>query len=233
MAACAGVSAAPTSAPRRAALSIGADAPRARVVAFDVDGTLTTRDCVVPFLRTVAGGGLSLAAGIARRAGAVAVAGLLRDRDRMKVVSSAAVFAGRSVADVEVLGRSFALRVLGEWIRPDTLSALRAHHAAGAEIVLVSASYGLYLRPLADQLSVHHVIATELESDGPLFSGRLQGGNCRGEEKLRRLHAWLADRYGERGNVELWAYGDSPGDAAMLADADHPVWVTRSRVPLP
>lgn len=203
-----------------------------RVVAFDVDGTLTTRDCVVPFLRTVVGTA-SLSAGLVRRLPAVAPAALRRDRDRMKALASATVFAGRRVEEVDAIARSFALRVLGEWIRPDTLAALNAHRTAGAEIVLVSASYGLYLRPLAERVPVDHVIATELESNGAVFSGRLEGGNCRGDEKRRRLHAWLDARHGGRANVELWAYGDSPGDAAMLADADHPVWVTRSRVPLP
>ena len=36
--------------------------------------------------------------------------------------------------------------------------------------------------------------------------------------------------------VDVWAYGDSPGDRELLADADHPVWadvVLASPEPVP
>ena len=57
-------------------------------------------------------------------------------------------------------------------------------------------------------------------------SGRLDGPNCRGPEKVRRLREWF-DRQGlDRADLTLWAYGDSSGDRELLAWADHPVWVT-------
>ena len=69
-------------------------------------------------------------------------------------------------------------------------------------------------------------MATELEVDADgRCTGALVGGNCRGPEKVRRLHAWLDAHHGGRDAVELWAYGDSPGDRELLAAADRPVWV--------
>ncbi len=55
--------------------------PITRVAAFDVDGTLTRRDCVVPFLRRVAGTRL-LTQGMLRQG--VAVSGAAARRDRMR-----------------------------------------------------------------------------------------------------------------------------------------------------
>jgi phosphoserine phosphatase len=46
-----------------------------------------------------------------------------------------------------------------------------------------------------------------------------------------RLQAWLDARFGPGADVELWAYGDSPGDAELLAMADHPTWVGRRALP--
>ena len=75
------------------------------------------------------------------------------------------------------------------------------------------------------------MLGTELAvDDDGLLTGALAGANCRGVEKVRRLHAWLRERHGDRANVEVWAYGDSPGDRELLADADHAVWV---RGPMP
>ena len=56
----------------------------------------------------------------------------------------------------------------------------------------------------------------EVGSDGRL-TGRLLGANCRGPEKLRRLHDWFGGA-----PATLWAYGDSAGDRELLAAAHHP-----------
>jgi phosphatidylglycerophosphatase C len=194
------------------------------VAAFDVDGTLTTRDCVVPFLRRVAGS-RGLTAGLLRSARDVVPALARRDRDRLKAIASEIVFAGRPIADVEARADEFAAEVARSWLRDHVVDVLRGHQRRGDHVVLVSASYGVYLRPLGARLAVADVIGTELVVDGGACTGALDGGNCRGAAKVVRLHRFLADRFGGRDRVTLWAYGDSPGDAAMLADADHPIWV--------
>ncbi len=75
------------------------------------------------------------------------------------------------------------------------------------------------------QLGADVVIATRLEvAPNGSLTGRYDGENCRGEEKLRRLQAWA----GELGPTErLWAYGNSRGDLRMLAAADVGVNVGR------
>lgn len=80
--------------------------PPTVVAAFDVDGTLTTRDCVVPFLREVAGVA-ALAAVAARRAPQVGLAALRRDRDTLKELAIGA-FAGRDAEQVDEAGRRYA-----------------------------------------------------------------------------------------------------------------------------
>jgi phosphatidylglycerophosphatase C len=194
------------------------------VAAFDVDGTVTRRDCVVPFLRRV-GGTVPVAGRLALACGAIVPALARRDRDTLKAAAARAAFAGRRYADVEADGREFAAFVHHAWLRPDVVDRLGWHRDGGHDVVLVSASFGVYVRPLGETLDVTGVVATELvvDVDGRC-TGDLLGGNCRGEAKLRRLHAWLDDHRGGRAAVEVWAYGDSPGDRDLLADADHAVW---------
>jgi phosphatidylglycerophosphatase C len=65
--------------------------------------------------------------------------------------------------------------------------------------------------------------------DRGVLTGALDGPNCRGTEKVVRLHEWLGAHVGGRTAVELIAYGDSSGDRELLADADIAHWVGRYR----
>jgi len=198
------------------------------VAAFDVDGTLTVRDCVRPFLVRVAGWpGVSRA--VLSRPLAAFTAAARRDRDRLKELIVGGVFRGRNVAQVEALGELFAEQVHDGWLRADMVARLRWHQRAGHRIVLVSASLGPYLRPLGRRLGVDDVLCAEPRRVGEEFADGLAGANCRAAEKVRRLDAWLLDRSLDQSTV--WAYGDSAGDRELLARADHSLLVTRSLVP--
>lgn len=197
------------------------------VAAFDVDGTLTSRDCVVPFLRRfVLRRSVVVSALRQVREGAVAVG--RRDRDRLRIAATSAVLAGVAVRDLDERAADFAASIVANRLRDDTVGRLRWHVGQGHRVVLVSASYEVYLRPLAEHLGAEAVLGTRLEIDtGDVCTGRLAGRNCRAAEKVHRLDEWLALEGIERTDVDLWAYGDSPGDRELLAAADHPVWVDR------
>lgn len=198
---------------------------RPTVAAFDVDGTLTTRDCVTPFLvRTVP---LRAALALMRHPAVVAGALVHRDRDRLKEVVCTA-FAGLDGAALDTEGAAFSLEVERRWLREDTLARLRRHLELGHRVVLVSASLEEYLLPLGRRLGVDGVVGTRLERVDGRLTGRLDGPNCRAGEKVTRLTPWLAEN--DLADAVLWAYGDSQGDRELLERADHPVWVRGVRI---
>jgi phosphatidylglycerophosphatase C len=196
------------------------------VAAFDVDGTLTTRDCVTPFLyRTVRA---RAAIVLLRRPVAVARAIVRRDRDSLKATVCQA-FAGMDATTVDAEGSAFAEEIERRWLRTDTVARLRQHRELGHAVVLVSASLDPYLVPFGSSIGAAGVVCTELERDAyGVLTGRLAGPNCRGPEKVRRLESWLAAS--GLADAVVWAYGDSAGDDALLARADHPVRVGRGPV---
>lgn len=207
-------------------------AHRADVAAFDVDGTLTVRDCVRPFLLRV-GGWPAVSKALLRKPGATLGALARRDRDRFKELLVGGVLRGRKIEQVEALGEEFAEQVVADWLRPDTLDRMRWHQRAGHRIVLVSASLSPYLRPMGRRLGVDDVLCAEPLRAGDEFADGLDGANCRAQEKVRRLEEWLVASQLE--DATVWAYGDSAGDRELLARADHPMLVkgtTISAVPV-
>jgi phosphatidylglycerophosphatase C len=155
-----------------------------------------------------------------------------RDRDGLKAAAAAAAFTGQPIERVQEIADDFARSVHSSGLRDDIVAKLDSHRDRGDTVVLVSASFEVYLRPLAELLGADDVLAARLEvgPDGRL-TGLLAGPNCRGPEKVVRLHAWLDERVGGRTGAHVTAYGDSAGDRELLADADVAHWVGRGAMP--
>ena len=193
------------------------------VAAFDFDGTLSTRDNFLPYLRIVAG-----TRDLVRAIGAAApaLAASRRDpsqRDVAKAILVRGTVAGRSEAYLRDVGNRYARLVVARHLAPDTMARLEQHRAGGHDIVLVSASLHVYLDPIAELLGADAVLATALEVDADgRCTGEIVGANVRGVEKVRRLDAWLAGR-----DAVIHAYGDSSGDDELLARAHHGTRVDR------
>ena len=197
--------------------------PRRATVAFDLDKTLTIRDCVLPFFMRVMGR-RHLASLFMRNVHHVIRYIVKRDRDGLKEFSVRLIFAGRSVGDVRALGDDFAQHIVNHWMRSDTCAVMKWHQQQGDDLVLVTASLSPYVKPLAASMGISSVLCSELVIDGSEFTGELAEGNCRGAEKARRLAQWLQNRHLD------YAYGDSAGDDAMLALATTAVRVGRRDV---
>jgi phosphatidylglycerophosphatase C len=196
---------------------------RCVVAAFDFDGTISRRDSLLPFLVAVRGR-RAVAAALARLTPQLLLMALGRDdRDVTKERLLHALLAGHPATELWASGEAHASALLSR-LRPATLERVRWHREQDHQLVMISASPTVYLEPLAAELGFDAVLATGLEVDGTgRLTGRLDGGNVRGPEKVARLRAWL----GSRPVDELWAYGDSRGDRELLAAADHAFRVGR------
>jgi HAD superfamily hydrolase (TIGR01490 family) len=196
------------------------------VAAFDFDGTLTTGGSVLPFLaavsdrRTVVNAIAALWPGLLH--GAV-VAGTVADRNKERLFER--VLAGVSIEHLTSVSSGFAPDHLARHRRDDVRSWFDWHRSRGDRVVIVSASPECYVGEAGALLGADGVIATRLEvaANGSL-TGRYDGKNCRGDEKLRRLRAWIDE---EEPTGRLWAYGNSRGDLRMLSAADVGVNVGR------
>jgi phosphatidylglycerophosphatase C len=203
--------------------------PGARpLAAFDLDGTLTRRDTLLPFLIRAVGRDRAYRALVASSlplARAAALGGAHRDVAKAAVLHR--VLAGLRLAALTEAAESFADHVVAHGLRPDVTARVDWHRAEGHELVLVSASPELYVTPIGRRLGFDEVLATRLEVDADdRLTGRMLGSNCRGPEKVARLREWRSDAL-----VIAFAYGDSTGDREMLAMAATGVKVGRRHGP--
>ncbi len=191
--------------------------PQATVVAaFDFDGTISTGDSLQYFLRGVLGWPRYLLALLLASPWLLACALHLTDRHHAKQRLLQVSLGGTEIERAERWAATFATEVLPTLLRPEMLARFAWHQAQGHRTVLVSASPSLYLKPWAERMGFDAALCTELERADGRYTGRLASCNCWGPEKVRRLEAW----WGASTPTRLYAYGDSRGDAEMLARAD-------------
>jgi HAD superfamily hydrolase (TIGR01490 family) len=196
------------------------------VAAFDFDGTLTEGGSVFEFLCAVSGRRTVYAAAAslsARLAHAALAGGTVADVTKEELFER--VLTGTPVARLEEVAAEFAPAHLARHGRPDVRARFDWHRQRGDRLVVVSASLDAYVRVAGEILGADDVVATRLAADQGVLTGRYEGANCRGEEKVRRLRQWIDRSGGSDG--PLWAYGNSRGDLRMLRAADVGVNVGR------
>ena len=185
------------------------------LVAFDFDGTLTWKDSFLAFLAWRAGRG-AYVAGLAALAPAVASYLVHRDRGRLKAAAARRFLAGATRAELERDAQRFAADHGRPLLRPDAVQAWRRWQGQGARLAIVTASPETLVAPIARALGADLLIGTRLAFDAEgRATGALDGANCRGPEKVRRLR----EAFGDDVRLEA-AYGDTDGDREMLALAE-------------
>jgi phosphatidylglycerophosphatase C len=185
------------------------------VAAFDFDGTLTWRDTLLPFLHRLLGTPTLLWVLFICSPWLIAYALRLTSNHRAKAVLLQASLAGRTQAEVQRCAQAFVREYLPLQWRPWAMHQLVQHQQLGHRCIIVSASTSLYMHLAGASLGVDAVLCTEMEVVDGRYTGRMVTANCHGEEKVRRLQAWLATEFGAAAPA-LHAYGDTSGDRPML-----------------
>ena len=195
------------------------------IAAFDFDGTLTTRDSFLAFIKWACGP-VSYYAGFLSSAPQLILMLLhLYPNWKAKERIFAHFFKGWQYSWFRALGEEFA-SVLDTMRNEATIQRLQEHVERGDTVYIVSASMPEWITPWCSKLGVNHVLATEVEvDDNGRLTGRFKTPNCFGQEKVNRL----LQAEPHREDYLLTAYGDSRGDRELLALADEGINVKASQ----
>jgi phosphatidylglycerophosphatase C len=192
------------------------------VALFDLDGTLTWRDTLLPFL-------LGFMVRHPLRIFRLwrlpfALAGYWQDRDRGTLKSRVIrmIMGGVRRSVIEAWADTFVGNLTPKHrFRPLALAVLEAHRAAGDHLVLLSASPDLYVPLIGRLLGFERTLCTEIEWQDDRLDGHLKTPNRRGEEKLCCL-TWLREQYL---GLPIIAYGNSASDLDHMRHADRALLV--------
>ena len=186
--------------------------PKAKLFAFDFDGTLTTRDTLIEFIRYACGTVRFLLGFLLYSPLLVLMKLRLYSNGKAKQKVFAHFFKGMTIDKFDTLCQDFA-STHRHLLRPEVVSQLEQALSEGAEVLIVSASIDNWVQPFFPKVKV---LGTQIEVIDGRLTGRFLTPNCYGQEKVRRILTLHPDRSA----YHLTAYGDSRGDRKMLAFAD-------------
>ncbi|HET9578386.1 MAG TPA: HAD family hydrolase [Usitatibacter sp.] len=117
----------------------------------------------------------------------------------------------------------FMHRKIRPMIFPRAKALIERH--SDALTAIVTATNRFITEPIAAELGVPNLLATDIEEVDGLFTGRPRGTPTFREGKIRRVDEWLADMGHRLEDFESWFYSDSLNDLPLLERVDNPIAV--------
>ena len=195
-----------------------------KLILFDLDHTLLSGDSDVLWCEFLINRGVLDEQSFALK-NAQIDAGYSAGTIEPKVFSDfyASTLAGGSPAHWEPFRKAFAPPPPPPPISQSALDLVRKHRVYGSRVVMTTATNRYLAEPSAAYLGIEEVIATELDVQGGIFTGRTTGHPNMREGKVVRLNAWLAGQDLELKDFDSTAYSDSINDLPLLLSVKHPV----------
>ena len=188
-----------------------------RIAFFDFDGTITTHDTLLEFIRFSKGPFLFYLGFLLYSPWLVAYRLKIIPNQLAKEKILGFFFGNTPLTDFQSQCDRFAVEALPSLLRPKALEEIEKLKQAGFVVVVVSASPENWIAGWAAANGLL-LIATRLEIKEQRLTGRIAGRNCHGKEKVNRIH----EIFRLTDYKEIYAYGDSSGDRPMLALASNP-----------
>jgi len=127
------------------------------------------------------------------------------------------------IEKLHALRAKFVNEIILPLITKKSRELLKMHREQGDYLLIITATNLFVTEPIAKELGVDDIIATEPEMINGLYTGKVSGIASFQEGKVQRLTDWLAQK-----DLSLdgsYFYSDSRNDLPLLELVDHPVAV--------
>ena len=182
---------------------------------FDFDGTITTDDSLIKFIRYVNGDFITAWGLLILSPMLILYKLKLIPNYKAKQWMLSYFFNGVDYQKFKDNAEEYSLNHIDTILRPKAMEKIEWHKKRGHKVVVVSASIDLWLAGWCSRNNLE-LIATRLEIKNNKLTGKFASKNCYGMEKVNRIKKnYNLDNY-----EVVYAYGDSMGDHQMLDLAD-------------
>jgi HAD superfamily hydrolase (TIGR01490 family) len=178
---------------------------------FDFDGTITTRDTLLEFIKFAKGKWAFYSGFLYNIFYLIAYKIKLISNQEAKEKVLSYFFKDMDLIEFDKLSEAFSKKKLPSIIRHGAEKEIARLQQGNFVVVIVSASPENWIRHWCKERNLI-LIASELEVINGKVSGKISGKNCHGEEKVRRI----LEKYVLKEYDEIYAYGDTKGDLPML-----------------
>ena len=187
-----------------------------KIALVDFDGTITTDDSLIRFIRFVVGDAKTLWGMIYLSPMLITYKLKLIPNYKAKQIMLSYFFKGMDEQQFQKVAEEYSLKHIDTILRPQAMEKIAWHKEQGHTVVVVSASIECWLKPWCDKHGLD-LIATKIEMKDGVVTGKLLTKNCYGIEKANRVQ----ETYNNLSDYDhIYAYGDSRGDRELLELSD-------------
>jgi HAD superfamily hydrolase (TIGR01490 family) len=192
---------------------------------FDLDGTITRHDTLVPYVFGFLARHPWRMPRLALALPAAIRFAFERDRGQLKSALIQAALGGVTRSQLSEWNATFIPALLAGGTFERARERINAHRSAGDRLILMSASVDLYVPEIGRALGFEETICTQVRwHDDDTLDGSLSCANRRGEEKTRCLAQLRLRNPGMKAS----AYGNAASDIDHLARVELGVLVNGS-----
>ncbi|RYC51419.1 HAD-IB family phosphatase [Flagellimonas olearia] len=187
------------------------------IAVFDLDGTITSKDTYLEFIKYV-NGTFRFYLGLVALSPYVILfyLGIIKNQ-RLKELFFSYYLSNHGYKEIEKKGQEFSEKVLPSLCRESASIVLSWHTVKKHDIMILTASSGLWLKKWCDSKG-YILIGTEFERTDDRFTGSIDGLNCYGNQKRSLLENYLK---GKKYSY-TYGYGDRASDRYFLELVDEP-----------
>ena len=175
---------------------------------FDFDGTITTKDSMVEFIKYAVGERAYYFGLFWLSPMLIAYALKIIPNHKAKEHLLAYFFKEMDINIFESNAKRYSLQEIDKIVRKKAIEKITWHKKEGDRVIIISASLRCWLEPWCIENGIE-LLSTEFK----VKDGKFTTKNCYGIEKVNRLKKICdIDKY-----EYIYAYGDSHGDRELLA----------------
>jgi len=183
---------------------------------FDIDYTITRKESMTEFYKFM----LKKKPKLVKHLPSIFVTGLLYINDKIELKKAKESFAsfveGIHQDEMQQLVKEFYEKRLSKLFYKDALDMIKKLKREGYLIYLISASPEFYLREFYNIPEVDMVIGTKYRIKDQYHTCFIDGENCKGEEKVKRLMEVLKEKKLEVDFENSYMFSDSLSDLPLF-----------------